>query len=187
MNYQKIYNQLITRARSENRKKLKKTDTNYVYYENHHIVPEFFFINRIRKGKSGWLDGDPNDPSNLILFTPEEHYTAHLLLVKIYPNISGITYAAKLMSGKGGNKSYGWLRRKISATGFSTEHRNNMSKAQLSRQRETLEEVDARWKKSWTDWRKAKEDAIITALIYATTAKTYKKISNNLDDLIKIS
>ena len=37
MNYQKIYESLIDRAKRENRNKLSKDNPNYVYYENHHI------------------------------------------------------------------------------------------------------------------------------------------------------
>ena len=40
MNHQKIYDLIIQRAQSENRKKLKKTNSLYVYYENHHIIPK---------------------------------------------------------------------------------------------------------------------------------------------------
>ncbi len=38
--YTKSYYKIIENAISQNRKKLKKTDINYVYYENHHIIPK---------------------------------------------------------------------------------------------------------------------------------------------------
>lgn len=41
MNYQKVYDDLIHRAKSENRKKLKTDNPDYVYYEAHHIIPYY--------------------------------------------------------------------------------------------------------------------------------------------------
>lgn len=118
MNYLRIYNHLITTAIFKKRIKLKKNHVDYIYYEKHHIIPECFFINRKRKGPIGWLEGDPDERENLVLLTPEEHYLAHLLLVKIYPNNYGLIHAAILMSTdkskrRINNKKYGWLRRKI--------------------------------------------------------------------------
>lgn len=51
--------------------------------EKHHIIPESFFLNRKRKGSFGWLDGDPNNPTNLVKLTPHEHLVCHLLLPKM--------------------------------------------------------------------------------------------------------
>ena len=63
MNYEKIYNDLVAKAREEN------TDDG-AYYEKHHIIP---------KSLGGTLAND-----NLVKFTPRQHYIAHLLLFKIY-------------------------------------------------------------------------------------------------------
>lgn len=79
MNYKKIYANLIKKARSENRIKSKE-----VYYEKHHILPDFMFKNRSRKGPKGNLDGNPNDPENMVLLTAREHFISHVLLHKIY-------------------------------------------------------------------------------------------------------
>jgi hypothetical protein len=38
--YSKYYFLIIERALNEIRSKLKKEDLNYVYYENHHIIPK---------------------------------------------------------------------------------------------------------------------------------------------------
>ena len=51
--------------------------------EQHHVIPESFYLNRKRKGSSGWLEGNPNNPSNLVLLTPREHLLCHKLLVKM--------------------------------------------------------------------------------------------------------
>lgn len=64
MNYSRIYDQLVLKAKTEVRSK------GVVYYEKHHIVPEC-------------MNGS-NDPCNLVLLTAREHYLAHWLLVKIY-------------------------------------------------------------------------------------------------------
>lgn len=47
-------------------------------------MPDFFFINRKRKGPKGHLPGDPDAVSNLVSMTPREHLLAHLLLCKIH-------------------------------------------------------------------------------------------------------
>lgn len=74
------------------------------YVESHHILPRCL----------GGLD----NKENLVELYPEEHYLAHLLLCKIYPNNQKLLYAAMNMSsgsminnGKRSNKAYGWLRR----------------------------------------------------------------------------
>lgn len=72
MNYKYIYQNLITKAKSENRQK-----SDDVYYEAHHIKPKSF-------GGEGNCR-NINHP-NIVLLTPKEHYIAHLLLVAIYPN-----------------------------------------------------------------------------------------------------
>lgn len=92
MNYQKIYSDLISRAI------LRHTEG---YYESHHIIPRCI--------------GGTDDESNLVRLTPEEHYVAHQLLAKIYPNHYGLTYAAVMMcANRPTNKLYGWIRRRLS-------------------------------------------------------------------------
>ncbi|MCK9544170.1 MAG: NUMOD3 domain-containing DNA-binding protein [Novosphingobium sp.] len=79
MNYQKIYNDLIENAKSKNRKRLKRDNPKFVYYERHHIVPRCM--------------GGQNDKENLVLLTAREHFVAHKLLVEIYPK-NGKLYCA---------------------------------------------------------------------------------------------
>lgn len=53
---------------------------------------------------------------NLAVLTPEEHYLAHQLLVKIYPdNHLLINAAAMMIPNRPSNKMYGWLKRRFSA------------------------------------------------------------------------
>ena len=55
---------------------------------------------------------------NRMSLTPEEHFVAHQLLVKIYPDNRKLILAANRMcSGNGrNNRLYGWLRRQLSIT-----------------------------------------------------------------------
>jgi len=64
MNYQRIYDQIIERAKKENRKKEEG-----FYYERHHIVPKCL--------------GGNNTKDNLVLLTAKEHYIVHRLLVEM--------------------------------------------------------------------------------------------------------
>lgn len=77
MNYKKLYNNLI-----ETRKN-RIMDT---YYEKHHIIPKCM--------------GGSNEEDNLIKLTFREHYMAHYILTKIYPNHSGIQYGFLCMLRK---------------------------------------------------------------------------------------
>lgn len=103
MNYKKHYDSLILRAQN------RILDS---YTETHHIIPRC-------------LDGT-DDKENLVELTPEEHYVAHQLLVKIYPKIPKLVFALVIMTGKNKtirrNKLYGWLKRKISEARTGTKH-----------------------------------------------------------------
>lgn len=75
------------------------------YTESHHIIPKCL--------------GGTDDHENLVRLTPEEHYLAHQLLVKMHPGHLGLAYAAMRMTHNNGrnkrsNKLYGWLRREYS-------------------------------------------------------------------------
>jgi hypothetical protein len=97
MNYKKIYDSIIDRAKIRNLEE---------YSELHHIIPKCI--------------GGNNSKNNLVKLTPEEHYVAHQLLVKIYPNNNGLIKAALMMTvfndnhRRVNNKLFGWLRRKYS-------------------------------------------------------------------------
>ncbi len=106
MDYRKIYHNLISRAQN---RPLSG------YLEQHHIVPDFFFINRRRKGKPGWLPGNPDDPSNLVMLTGREHFIAHLLLTRMYPNEYRLFGAVKMMTmqvneHRSKNRMYEWVK-----------------------------------------------------------------------------
>lgn len=79
--YKLKYKDLMLNATRENRKKDES-----VYYESHHIVPDFLFKDRKRTGPKGHLEGNPNDSSNIVLLTFQEHLMAHYFLYEIYKN-----------------------------------------------------------------------------------------------------
>lgn len=99
MNYDLIYKKLMDRARG----RLLEG-----YVERHHIVPKCL--------------GGTDDPLNVVALTPEEHYLAHQILVKLNPGHRGLLLAATSMAaggnshqGRAGNKNYGWLKRRWSS------------------------------------------------------------------------
>jgi hypothetical protein len=96
MNYQLHYDKLIERAKNRSLS---------CYLEKHHIIPRCL--------------GGSNDKENLVDLTPEEHYIAHQLLVKINPDNKKLLNAAIMMIPKRpSNKLYGWLRKRFA------EHRS---------------------------------------------------------------
>lgn len=84
MNYLQIYDDLVNRALKEKRLKLKKDHRDYVYYENHHVVPKCL--------------GGENNNENYVLLTGKEHFIAHKLLVEIYPEEAKLIYSLWMMS-----------------------------------------------------------------------------------------
>jgi len=105
MNYDKIYNQLITRGQQRQVGLNRKSIIDLIgKVEQHHIVPRSL----------GGLD----DKSNLVYLTLDEHFVAHELLVKIYPNDIGPLRALMILSGRDNryrnNKLFGWARRRYS-------------------------------------------------------------------------
>lgn len=92
MDYEKHYNLLIEKARN------RVLDG---YVERHHVIPKCM--------------GGSNDNCNLVALTPEEHFVAHQLLIKMFPHEYKLVFAANMMckGGKRSNKMYGWLRRRM--------------------------------------------------------------------------
>lgn len=121
MNYQRIYNQLVSKRKSEIPKG---------YVEKHHIIPKC-------------MNGS-NDTINLVCLTAREHFIAHQLLVKIYPEnknliLAVIRFSKHIKSGLIINsKLYEWLRIRCAKRSsemmkgrtFTEEHRKNISLAQ---------------------------------------------------------
>jgi len=93
VNYLRHYNLLIEKARN-------RVLSGYV--EAHHVTPVCV--------------GGSDDLVNIVQLTAEEHYVAHQLLHKIYPNVPGLAFAMIAMTGKSNphrrNKAYGWIRKR---------------------------------------------------------------------------
>lgn len=79
--------------------------------------------------------GGSNSKVNLVKLTPEEHYVAHQLLVKMYPENARLLYAATFMTSKKStrnNKMYGWLRRQSAKYAANRKH-SEQTKRKLSK------------------------------------------------------
>ena len=121
MDYAWHYDRLVSRARGR---------VLHCYTERHHVVPKSM--------------GGSNSADNIVRLTPEEHYVAHQLLVKMYPGDWRILWAASNMTGTTGktprqNKLYGWLRRRLAASSrkrfagkpLSEDHKQKLRLAKL--------------------------------------------------------
>lgn len=111
MNYRAIYDRLILKAKSRNFEG---------YGENHHVLPRCL--------------GGTNDPENLARLTPEEHFLAHLLLLRIYPNKPKLAVAMFMMALRPGsditinNKVFGMIKRKASEAKTGKKHTEETKK-----------------------------------------------------------
>jgi len=97
MNWTKHYELLIEKAKNRDLQG---------YTELHHIIPKCM--------------GGSNKKDNLVRLTAREHFIAHLLLTKIYPDKSYLIRAVQMMcvqyknQERSMNRMYGWLREKFS-------------------------------------------------------------------------
>ncbi|APO80189.1 NUMOD3 domain-containing DNA-binding protein [Pseudomonas putida] len=82
MDYANIYAALVKNAKARGLNKSKVEG----YFETHHIIPRCM----------GGSDGK----SNLVMFTGREHYIAHMLLWKAYPEEVSLMRAAHMMSSR---------------------------------------------------------------------------------------
>lgn len=143
MNYGQIYDNLMAKA------KLRGLDKAALegYYEKHHVVPRC-------------LGGSDKD-SNLVLLTGREHYIAHLLLTKAYPDVLDLARAVIIfLKDKGGRKltsrQIQYLRekqqalmRKLAASGDhpwqTEEHKAATSKRMTKRQNDKVSKGEHAW------------------------------------------
>lgn len=93
MDYAAHYERLVARSRA-------RALTGYV--ERHHVMPRCM--------------GGDESVGNIVQLTPEEHYVAHQLLVRMHPGNVNLISAVMLMAPRcGGSGAYGWLRRRYAA------------------------------------------------------------------------
>lgn len=162
MNYEKIYSSLMDKA---------KNRILFEYNEQHHVIPKCL--------------GGQDEYSNIVRLTPEEHYLAHQLLVKIHPNNIHLVNAAMMMTKHStnhrmNNKLFGWLRKRASllTSGVpkseatkqkmrkpkSETHRKNISNAQFANggNGPSKHKLESKMKiKKWTDENTAFRDKIM--------------------------
>ena len=123
MNYEKIYNQLIIRA---------KNRVLEGYSERHHIIPRCM--------------GGSYKKENLVRLTAREHYICHWLLTRMYPTNSALAYSFWMMNTskiperyKGSSRTYQEAKEKISSflkgkkRVFTEQWKANISKGQKGR------------------------------------------------------
>ena len=119
------------------------------YLEEHHIIPESFYKGSKRNNQSiGWLDGDPNTRSNLVLLTIREHRLCHILLTRMVIGVAQIKMlrAAKFILDVS-NKLHGISKGKLyeqikiqSRKDNSLLHKGKIrSNAELDKQQKTRE------------------------------------------------
>jgi len=171
MDYKTHYKKLITRAQN---RLLEQ------YTEIHHIVPRC-------------MEGG-NDNSNLVKLTPEEHYLAHLLLCKMYPNNHRLAMAAMMMCAKRkSNKVYGWLRRKHAvamSNAQSGESNSQYGTIWIHRDDKSLKiklnEKDRYLNEGWNIGRKLKpiKKSKIVKLV-GTNAPTYSWINEQEEQILQ--
>ena len=89
MDYKKNYYDYIAYVKTLGRKRSGTHSKNYIYYEVHHIIPRCF-------GGEGEKREWKTHP-NLVLLTAREHYLAHYLLWKMYPNNKKIFLGFEMM------------------------------------------------------------------------------------------
>lgn len=97
MNYQRIYESIISNA---------KTKTYYEYSEKHHIIPRCL--------------GGNNNPDNIISLSYREHFLCHWLLCKIYPENKKLkaAFGAMLTRQKNTSWQYEAVKRNLRDTHF---------------------------------------------------------------------
>ncbi len=124
------YINIIEKANSENRKKLKKINEDYIYYENHHILPRSLFEEYIDLREHNW---------NSVLLTAKEHFIVHLCIWKHYKKLKytkgeiKMSYAILMLNNRGeyNSKHYECLKLNLIQT---DNHRKN---ARMARENST--------------------------------------------------
>jgi len=173
MNHQKIYDLIIGNSILKNRVKLKKNDKNYIYYEEHHILPRC-------------LGGDDNY-SNLVLLTAKEHFICHKLLTYIYKGNREIACAFHRMVFGNSNKcnkssrDYAYAR-ELAHTLISEKTKQKIGKSRKGKKLsiETREKI----RKKLLGHRHTKEtiDLIKIHTKKGMTEEVIKKIKENKDN-----
>lgn len=168
MNYENHYNKLIERA---------KTREIEGYVEKHHIIPRC-------------MGGDDSE-ENLVKLTAREHFIAHQLLVKIYPNVYGLIVSCVLMGtdahgNRITNKVYGWIRTQLSISlSKNRTGQNKQNSERVKRQAKTWSKKITGLNKENCEWRRkqAKHLSVIKTGQNKTNNKSVLQMSEKLNML----
>lgn len=148
--YTRAYRQLVEWAQTQPRKKLG--------HAKHHIVPKSFYRSYCA---DGWIDGDHDDPSNLVILTHREHQWCHVLLA-----LRMTEGLAKLKMSIAPHWMIRWLRKR------GLEHRF-CSRVLTSLDTNRVESISKLAVKRWaenTEWR----DKVVSSLIATRNTPEYK-------------
>jgi hypothetical protein len=119
--------------------------------------------------------GGGNDKSNIVRLTPEEHYVAHQLLVKMNLGNRKLVHAAFMMTmGRSNNKLYGWLR-------LANAEAIGKTQKGLKRSEETRDKLSAA-KKGNSNALGSKHSKETKAKIGAATKESYSKTPRHHSD-----
>jgi len=127
MNYQKVYDQIVDRA-----KKVNRVHGEGVYYERHHIVPKCM-------GGEGRVEQWKTHP-NIAVLTAREHFLCHWLLCRIHPENRKLAHAFWFMSKqktKNQDRNYIVSSRTyaeaVSNLKFTEEHKEKIAKTRIGK------------------------------------------------------
>jgi len=117
MNYEKIYNDLITDRINKKPQRLKEKRCGF-YFEGHHIIPKWM-------GGGGNSNRPKNNP-NIVLLTAREHFLAHWLLWRIHRNRpSALAFHKMISNNKNQNRKYSSNGYEEARIAFSETNKGN--------------------------------------------------------------
>jgi len=164
------------------------------YTETHHIIPASFYKEHNRKGRIGWLEGNPNSPDNLVDLTAREHFACHWLLtkmtdgeakMKMFHSFNLTTRLSETHGVKISSRTYEIIRRKVSEHMINNNPMHNLTpeehviraeklsvsvkKSWETRDKEVLsEQIKQQWASKTDEERKAHGDKVSEALAKLT-------------------
>ncbi|MEA1973242.1 MAG: HNH endonuclease [Candidatus Cloacimonadota bacterium] len=133
-----VYIKIIEKSKMKNRIKLSKHNNNYVYYEEHHIVPRSIDETLI------------HEKDNLVLLTAKEHFICHILIWKHFKKLKNIRFERKMSkairqlnnNGKYNSKIYEKLKMNLSHSEETKKKISENSKSGTKKVREKLRQAN---------------------------------------------
>lgn len=167
MEYKRIYDQIIERAKNRHLEG---------YKEQHHILPKSL--------------GGNNNSSNLVYLTAKEHFLCHRLLCEIYPNNPKLLYALWLMAiGKKrwkqndpynmSNRTYETLKHKLSdykKANFTLPEKSKKLIGKKNSKKVIQYDLKGNFIKEWNSAIEAER------FINNTPNAHWKEVNNNIND-----